>query len=122
MLTTAAPPVPLSAEVGSFASVNALNVADFAPALAGQNFTLVVQEAPGATAALLQLPIGTENWKSTWLGVMVEFAFWVNEMVPVFERVIDWAALQLPGATIPNEAVDGVRTATPDPPVPVSGN
>ena len=88
-LATGAPPVPLSVDDGSLASVKALNVAVFAPTPDGQNFTLVVQDAPGATAVLVQLPEGEkENWKSAWLGVILELAFWVKDALPVFERVM----------------------------------
>src|SRR5882724_1061111 len=84
-LATGAPPVPFSVDDGSLASVKALNVAVFAPTPDGQNFTLVVQDAPGATAVLLQLPLGAkENWKSAWLGVILELAFWVKDALPVF--------------------------------------
>jgi len=65
-LAMGAPPVPLSVDDGLLASVKALKVAVLAPALGGQNLTFVVQDAPGATTELLQLPLGAnENWKST---------------------------------------------------------
>jgi len=56
-----APPVPFKVDDGSLASVKALKVDVFAPELAGQNLTFVVQDAPAATGPVVQLPMGEAN-------------------------------------------------------------
>jgi len=53
---------------------------------------------------------------------MEELAFWLKATLPVLVKTIDWAALQLPGATTPKDAGSGLSTPTPVPPVPVMGN